>query len=36
MKPLQADILHGDCVNVLKNFPSEHFDLIVTSPPFHP
>lgn len=34
MKPLQTDILHGDCLNVLKKFPSEHFDLVVTSPPY--
>lgn len=27
-------ILCGDCVNVLKNFPSNSVDLIVTSPPY--
>lgn len=34
MKPLQADILHGDCLNVLRGIPDEKFDLIVTSPPY--
>lgn len=29
-----ADILHGDCLEVLKTFPDQHFDLIITSPPY--
>lgn len=29
-----ADILQGDCLEVLKSFPDEHFDLVVTSPPY--
>jgi site-specific DNA-methyltransferase (adenine-specific) len=29
-----ADILQGDCAEVLRNFPDDHFDLIVTSPPY--
>jgi site-specific DNA-methyltransferase (adenine-specific) len=27
-------IIHGDCQDVLKNFPNECVDLIVTSPPY--
>src|SRR2546430_858746 len=27
-------VYHGDCVDVLKNLPSESVDLIVTSPPY--
>jgi DNA modification methylase len=27
-------IVHGDCLNVLKTFPDECIDLIVTSPPY--
>jgi len=27
-------IIHGDCVTVMKMFPSESIDLIVTSPPY--
>lgn len=27
-------ILEGDCESVLKQFPDNHFDLIVTSPPY--
>jgi len=34
MKSRIAEILHGDCLEVLKRFPDEHFDLIVTSPPY--
>lgn len=34
MKPLQSQILHGDCLDVLKNFPEEKFDLVITSPPY--
>jgi len=29
-----AEILHGDCLDILKGFSDEHFDLIVTSPPY--
>lgn len=29
-----SDILHGDCLDVLKDFPDNTFDLIVTSPPY--
>lgn len=34
MEPLTADILHGDCLEILRGFPAEYFDLIVTSPPY--
>lgn len=27
-------IYHGDCLDVLKDFPDESIDLIVTSPPY--
>jgi DNA modification methylase len=28
------DIILGDCENILKHFPENHFDLIFTSPPY--
>jgi len=34
MPNLKAKILHGDCVDVLKEFPDEHFNLVFTSPPY--
>ena len=34
MEPLTSDIIHGDCLHALQLFPNEHFDLIVTSPPY--
>lgn len=34
MKNFIAEIKHGDCLNVLANFPENTFDLIVTSPPY--
>jgi DNA modification methylase len=34
MAALHTDILHGDCLDVLKRFPDEHFDLVFTSPPY--
>jgi len=34
MKELITDIKTGDCLNVLKNFPDDYFNLIVTSPPY--
>jgi DNA modification methylase len=34
MPALQTNILQGDCLEVLKEFPDEHFDLIFTSPPY--
>lgn len=34
MESCTAEILHGDCLEILKQFPEEHFDLIVTSPPY--
>jgi len=34
MKPLKTDILLGDCVEVLRDFEDDTFDLIVTSPPY--
>lgn len=34
MAELTADILQGDCLEVLKDFDDNTFDLIVTSPPY--
>ena len=34
MQPYKPTILQGDCANVLIEFPDNHFDLIVTSPPY--
>ena len=30
----QNEIIHGDCINVLKNFPNDTFDLIFADPPY--
>ena len=29
-----TEILHGDCLDVLRRFEDNKFDLIVTSPPY--
>jgi DNA modification methylase len=34
MAKLTADIIQGDCLEVLKDFDDNTFDLIVTSPPY--
>jgi site-specific DNA-methyltransferase (adenine-specific) len=34
VKNFTAEIKHGDCLNVLADFPDDTFDLIVTSPPY--
>ncbi len=34
MKQLKTDIRIGDCLDELKEFPDNFFDLIVTSPPY--
>lgn len=34
MKELKTDIRTGDCLGILKKFPNNFFDLIVTSPPY--
>lgn len=34
MREIKAEIKHGDCLNVLADFPDNTFDLIVTSPPY--
>jgi DNA modification methylase len=31
---IEIDVLEGDCRDVLRNFPAQHFNLIVTSPPY--
>ncbi|OQY30084.1 MAG: site-specific DNA-methyltransferase [Candidatus Cloacimonetes bacterium 4572_55] len=34
MKQSESIIKHGDCLKILKKYPDNHFDLIVTSPPY--
>jgi site-specific DNA-methyltransferase (adenine-specific) len=34
VKSFTAEIKHGDCLNVLTEYPDNTFDLIVTSPPY--
>lgn len=34
MKTFTAEIKHGDCLDVLGEYPDNSFDLIVTSPPY--
>jgi site-specific DNA-methyltransferase (adenine-specific) len=34
MKAIEAIIKHGDCLDVLRHYPADFFDLIVTSPPY--
>jgi len=33
-REVKTDIRRGDCLEVIKGFPDNHFDLIVTSPPY--
>lgn len=33
-KMIKTDILTGDCLDILKTYPDNFFDLIVTSPPY--
>ena len=34
MKIFTAEIKHGDCLDVLADYPDNKFDLIITSPPY--
>ena len=34
LKPFVNQVIHGDCVDVLKSFPAESVDLIITDPPY--
>jgi DNA modification methylase len=34
MKAIEAIIKRGDCLDILKHYPDDFFDLIVTSPPY--
>ncbi len=34
MKENEAIIKNGDCLDILKEYPDNFFDLIVTSPPY--
>lgn len=34
IKDMLDNIIHGDCIDVIKNIPNESIDLTVTSPPY--
>ncbi|MCX8156531.1 MAG: site-specific DNA-methyltransferase [Verrucomicrobiae bacterium] len=34
MREIRAEIIQGDCLHVLEQFPENFFDLIMTSPPY--
>jgi site-specific DNA-methyltransferase (adenine-specific) len=34
MPPIQSEIEHGDCLELLRDRADESFDLIFTSPPY--
>ncbi|MBI5676252.1 MAG: site-specific DNA-methyltransferase [Nitrospirae bacterium] len=34
MKRLEYQIKYGDCLNILREYPNNFFDLIITSPPY--
>ena len=34
VKPIQIDIIQGDCLEALSTYPDDFFQLIVTSPPY--
>jgi len=34
MREIKTLIRHGDCLEILKKYPDNFFDLIVTSPPY--
>jgi 23S rRNA G2069 N7-methylase RlmK/C1962 C5-methylase RlmI len=34
VKGVRTDIIQGDCLEVLRSFPDDTFDLIITSPPY--
>ena len=34
MKQVEIKIEHGDCLDILKQYPENFFQLIVTSPPY--
>ena len=34
MKQIETKIEHGDCLDILKQYPDNFFNLIVTSPPY--
>ena len=29
-----ADLRHGDCLEIMKEFPDKSFDLVLTDPPY--
>lgn len=31
---IRADIIRGDCCEVMKDFPDNSFDMVLTSPPY--
>ncbi len=34
LSDMRSEIFHGDCLDVLRDFEDETFDLIITSPPY--
>jgi len=34
VKKIQTDLIAGDCLDILKKYPENFFDLIITSPPY--
>lgn len=34
MRQIEVQIKQGDCLEVLKDYPDDSFDLIITSPPY--
>ncbi|MDW8351490.1 MAG: site-specific DNA-methyltransferase [Anaerolineae bacterium] len=34
MREIKTELIHGDCLEVLRSFADESFDLIITSPPY--
>lgn len=31
---MKQEIIHGDCLEVMRGFPDKHFDLVLTDPPY--
>jgi len=34
MKQITTEIKNGDCLDILKQYPDNYFNLIITSPPY--
>jgi DNA modification methylase len=35
VRPSDIKVMHGDCIDILEDYPDAHFDLVVTSPPYY-